>query len=99
MPVAHARLYQNHPNPFNPSTTIPFTVPGTEGSRSTVNIAVYDVRGSRIRTLVEGSLPTGRHSVQWDGRNQRGEQVSSGMYFVQLRTAGTRVTRKMVLLR
>ena len=99
VPVAHARLYQNHPNPFNPSTTIPFTVPGTEGSRSTVNIAVYDVRGSRIRTLVEGSLPTGRHSVQWDGRNQRGEQVSSGMYFVQLRTAGTRVTRKMVLLR
>ena len=99
VPVAHARLYQNHPNPFNPITTIPFTVPGKEGGQSAVNLAIYDVRGSRIRTLVEGPFPTGRHSVQWDGRNQRGEQVSSGMYFVQLRTGGTRATRKMVLLR
>lgn len=99
VPVAHARLYQNHPNPFNPSTTIPFTVPGPEGGRSAVTLAIYDVRGSRIRTLVEGSFPTGRHSVQWDGRNQRGEQVSSGMYFVQLRAGGTKAMRKMVLLR
>jgi len=99
VPVAHARLYQNHPNPFNPSTTIPFTVPGQEGARSSVTLAIYDLRGSRIKTLVEGPLPTGRHSVQWDGRNQRGEQVSSGMYFVQLRVAGIRATRKMVLLR
>ena len=99
VPVAHARLYQNHPNPFNPSTTIPFTVPGAEGSRIAVDLTIYDVRGAEVKRLVRGSFPTGRHAVQWDGRNERGEQVSSGMYFVQLRTGGIKVTRKMVLLR
>jgi hypothetical protein len=99
VPVAHARLYQNHPNPFNPSTTIPFTVPGPDGGRSAVSLTIYDVRGSRVKTLVEGSFPTGRHSIQWDGRNQRGEEVSSGFYFVQLRTGGMKTTRKMVLIR
>ncbi len=99
LPVAHARLYQNHPNPFNPSTTIPFTVPGPDGGRGAVSLAIYDVRGSRIKTLVEGPFPTGRHSVQWDGRNERGERVSSGVYFVRLRTAGAKMTRKLVLLR
>jgi len=99
IPLVRARLYQNHPNPFNPSTTIPFTVPGPDGERRAVSLAIYDVRGSRIRTLVDGAFPTGRHALQWDGRNQRGESVSSGVYFVQLRAGGVRATRKMVLLR
>ncbi|HER42882.1 MAG TPA: T9SS type A sorting domain-containing protein, partial [Candidatus Eisenbacteria bacterium] len=99
VPVAHARLYQNHPNPFNPSTTIPFTVPGPDGGRSAVSLAIYDVRGSRVRTLVEGSFPNGKHAVQWDGRNERGERVSSGVYFARLRVGGADATRKMVLLR
>ena len=99
LPVAHARLYQNHPNPFNPSTTIPFTVPGPDGGRSAVSLVIYDVRGSRVMTLVDGPFPTGRHTVQWDGRNQRGEEVSSGVYFMQLKTGGAKTTRKMILLR
>ncbi len=99
IPLARARLYQNHPNPFNPSTTIPFAVPGPDGEQRAVSLVIYDARGSRIKTLVEGAFPTGRHTLQWDGRNQRGEPVSSGVYFVQLRAGGVRETRKMVLLR
>ncbi len=99
VPVANARLYQNHPNPFNPSTTIPFTVPGVEGSRSSVSLVVYDVRGAHVRTLVNEAYPTGRHSVQWDGRNQRGESVASGIYFLRLGIGNSIATRKMVLLR
>ncbi len=99
VPVANARLYQNHPNPFNPNTTIPFTVPGVEGSRKRVSLVVYDVRGTQVRTLVDEACPTGRHSVQWDGRNQRGESVASGIYFIRLGISNSVATRKMVLLR
>jgi hypothetical protein len=99
VPVASARLYQNHPNPFNPSTTIPFTVPGVEGSRSRVSLIVYDIRGAHVKTLADEAYPTGRHSVQWDGKNQRGESVASGIYFVRLGVGGSVSTRKMVLLR
>jgi hypothetical protein len=99
IPVANARLYQNHPNPFNPNTTIPFTIPGAEGSRSAVSLTIYDVRGGRVKTLVNEPVVTGRHSVQWDGRNQRGEMVASGIYFAQLNVGGIKQTRKMVLLR
>jgi hypothetical protein len=99
IPVAHARLYQNHPNPFNPNTTIPFTIPGAEGSRSMVSLVVYDVRGSRVLTLVSDALPAGRHTIQWDGRNHRGEMVASGIYFARLNVGGTTATKKMVLLR
>ena len=99
VPVMSARLYQNHPNPFNPSTTIPFTVPGVEGSRNSVSLMVYDVRGAHVRTLIDEAYPTGRHSVQWDGRNQRGESVASGIYFVRLGISNSVSTRKMVLLR
>jgi hypothetical protein len=99
IPIARARLYQNHPNPFNPSTTIPFTIPGVEGSRSVVSLVVYDVRGSRVRALVNGAVYSGRHAVQWDGRNHRGEMVASGIYFAQLNVGGVKTTKKMVLLR
>jgi hypothetical protein len=99
VPVASARLYQNHPNPFNPSTTIPFTVPGTEGSRSRVSLVIYDVRGAHVRTLVNEPYESGRHSVQWDGRNHRGESVASGIYFARLGVGNSVATRKMVLLR
>jgi hypothetical protein len=99
VPVRSVRLYQNHPNPFNPSTTIPFTVPGGMEARRGVQLAVYDVRGALVKTLVAGALAGGRYEARWDGRNERGESVASGIYFVQVSSGGSKETRKMIMLR
>ncbi|UCF05037.1 MAG: choice-of-anchor D domain-containing protein, partial [bacterium] len=99
IPVTQAHLYQNFPNPFNPVTTITFTVPGGDGDRSGVLVMVYDVRGNHVCTLVRGTLPGGRHTTQWDGRNDHGDPVASGVYFVRLNVGEFKATRKMVFLR
>jgi hypothetical protein len=99
VPVRSVNLYQNHPNPFNPTTLIPFTVPGDSQSRRSVLIAVYDVSGSLVKSLASGAFPGGRHEVRWDGRNARGESVASGIYFVRMSSGGYTASRKMVLLR
>jgi len=99
VPVRNVRLYQNHPNPFNPSTSIPFTVPGGMESRRGVQLAVYDASGALVKTLVAGALAGGRHEARWDGRNERGESVASGVYFVQVSSGGFKEARKMILLR
>jgi hypothetical protein len=99
VPVQAVRLYQNHPNPFNPSTVIPYAVPGDAGVRRSVLLAVYDVNGALVKTLVSGAVAAGRHEVRWDGHNERGESVSSGIYFMQLNADGHRDARKMILLR
>jgi flagellar hook assembly protein FlgD len=68
-------------------------------ARRAVLLAVYDVSGALVKTLVNGSMPGGRHEARWDGLNERGESVASGIYFVQLRSDGYTNARKMVLLR
>jgi len=99
LPVRSVALYQNHPNPFNPSTTVPFTVPGDASARRILVIAVYDVNGALVKSLASGAFSGGRHTVQWDGRNERGESVASGIYFVRMSSGGYSATKKMVLLR
>lgn len=99
MPITSARLYQNHPNPFNPATTITFTVPGGAAEHESVVLVVYDVKGARVKTLVNEVIPGGRHTVQWDGMNQRGDQAASGVYFFRLRVGAFEDARKMILLR
>ncbi len=99
IPVARARLYQNYPNPFNPHTTIAFTVPGDSGSKQNVSLNVYDVRGALVRTLVSGPVSGGKHEVVWNGTNNRGERVASGVYFSQFLSGGQRSVKKMILLR
>ncbi|MCX5753772.1 MAG: T9SS type A sorting domain-containing protein, partial [Candidatus Krumholzibacteria bacterium] len=99
VPVRNVRLYQNHPNPFNPSTVIPFTVPGGLDARQSVFLAVYDVNGALVKTLVSGTLQGGRHEARWDGSNDRGESVATGIYFAQVRSGGYKEARKMILLR
>ena len=90
-----AVLYQNYPNPFNPSTLIEFSLP----ARERVSLKVFDVSGSLVRTLVDGPLSDGSHRYTWDGRNQRGSSVASGVYFYVLRSESIRKSRKAVLLR
>jgi hypothetical protein len=88
-------LYQNVPNPFNPSTRISYELP----ARSAVALRVYDVDGRIVRTVVDAEQGPGSFSVEWNGWNDRGHPVASGVYFYRLE-AGTRVeTRKMVFLK
>ncbi len=98
LPTAFS-LSQNYPNPFNPRTTIEFTVPGESGLKRQVSLEVYDMRGRRVRTLVDGELDPGSHRVNWDGRDNRGMAVSSGVYLYTLKTKEGVRTRKMALLK
>jgi hypothetical protein len=89
-------LLQNYPNPFNPSTTIRFSV--SQGGSAMLEI--YDLTGRHVRTLLSGEVSAGTHSVQWDGRDERGSSVGSGVYFYRLRL-GSKLesSRKMILMR
>ena len=95
MPKVYS-LGQNVPNPFNPSTTVYYDVPEGGGE---VSIRVFDVSGRLVRTLVNGHQTAGSKSVTWSGANDRGQSVSSGIYFYRMTAPGFTRTRKMVLLR
>jgi hypothetical protein len=100
IPVLRARLGQNYPNPFNPVTRIEYWVPGGSGvSQSPVSLVVYDVRGARVRTLVSRQQASGRYVVEWDGRDNNGTPVGSGVYFYRMSTGEFQDSRKMVLLK
>lgn len=92
-------LQQNYPNPFNPATSIRFHLPGEEGKSLAVTLRVYGVKGELIRTLVDGEQTAGAHTVTWDGCDEAGRPVPSGLYFCKLVAAGRRLTTKMILMR
>jgi len=92
---AETVLHQNYPNPFNPATTIAYEV-HRDGP---VELTVYEVTGVRVATLVNTNRPSGVHEVKWNGRDQAGNPVASGVYFYRLVAEGATRTRKMVLLR
>jgi hypothetical protein len=89
-------LHQNIPNPFNPTTTIPYDV---AAGGAHVSIAVYDAAGRLVRMLVDAQQPAGSHGVVWDGRNDAGTTVSSGVYFYRMRSGTFTESRRMVLLK
>jgi hypothetical protein len=95
MPAAKTRLDQNSPNPFNPTTAIRFSL----SERQNVTLVVYDVNGRRVRALVSGVRNAGSHTVTWDGRDNAGSTVSSGVYFYRLDAGKFSDTKKMVLLK
>ena len=90
-------LPQNHPNPFNPTTTISFVMP----QRAHVRLEIYNAMGQRIRTLLAGEVESGKRQVVWDGKDDREWNVASGVYFYRLHVAGGRwsAARKMTLMR
>ena len=88
-------LGENHPNPFNGTTVIPFRL-GAEGR---VFMAVYNLSGQRVRLLAEGPFVAGDHRLVWDGRDQGGAAVASGLYLVQLRANGQRASRRLMLVK
>ena len=94
IPMQYA-LYQNFPNPFNPVTEIQFDIPDI----SAVQLVVYNLMGQEVRRLVNGELQAGYHRVVWDGLNDQGEPVSTGVYIYSLTSPSFHSTKKMVLLK
>ncbi len=89
-------LFQNVPNPFNPMTTISYEVPDGGGL---VTVEVYDVNGRHVRTLVDGFQSQGVQSIEWDGTDDSGRQMATGVYFYRMAGPGTEASRKMLLLK
>ncbi len=92
---ARFRVEQNAPNPFNPATAIRFEVP----TKGPVSIRVYSVAGQLVRTLLQKPVEAGYHTVRWDGTNDAGEQVGSGVYYYKVTASGFESVHKMALLK
>jgi len=94
---AEFALKQNYPNPFNPNTTIDYTFPS--GISEHIRLEIYDLRGGLVRTLLEAQISPGIHSAIWDGKDDDGERMSSGIYLYSLQAGKHVVTRKMLLVK
>ncbi len=93
--VAGTHLAPNYPNPFNPKTTLPFSL----AAPAQVRLAIYDVAGRLQRTLVDAHLAAGEHWVNWDGRDEGGTELASGVYFSRFEAGAVSEVRKLLLLR
>lgn len=89
------KLYQNSPNPFNPTTVIAYDLPNV----TEVQLIIYNVLGQKIKTLVHGQQQPKQYKVVWDGTNDEGSRVASGIYIYQLRTPENLITKKMILMK
>ena len=90
-------LSTNFPNPFNPSTTIKFDIAGDQPINTV--LSVYNVRGQLVRSLVDGMKSTGTYQIQWDGKDDAGRTLPSGVYFYRLQAGEFNQTRKMVMMK
>jgi hypothetical protein len=89
-------LFQNHPNPFNPATTISYYLP----EAAQVTLGIYDPAGRLVNRLIDREMkPKGMHQIEWQGRDNSGRAVASGVYFYRLQTGRETISKKMVLLR
>ncbi len=94
-PTAGFCLWQNHPNPFNPETEISFSL----SEAAYVSLVVYNIFGQKVRGLVNVSLPAGSYAVTWDGTDNEGDALASGVYFCRLCAGRNASTLKMVLMK
>lgn len=88
-------LQGNYPNPFNPSTTIKFTLHENQN----VNLIIYNIKGEKVRTLVSGNLEASYHDIHWNGKDDSGKAISSGVYFYMMKTKHYIKTKKMILMK
>jgi len=95
LPVNGTKLIGNIPNPFNPTTAISFSL----DNAGFVNIDIYNVKGEKVRTLVNENLEATTHSVIWNGDDDQGKSISSGIYFYKMRTGSFTATKKMILMK
>jgi hypothetical protein len=92
--IIYYRL-NNHPNPFNPSTTISFSIPND----SEIELNIYNIKGQKVKQLVSDQFSAGEHSVIWNGKDNNGKQVDSGVYFYRLQTPSESYVKKCMLLK
>ncbi|MBS3946137.1 MAG: T9SS type A sorting domain-containing protein [Melioribacter sp.] len=88
-------LYNNYPNPFNPSTTIAFEIPKSEF----VSLQIFSINGELIKTILQESLNAGRYEKSWNGEDEYGNQVVSGIYFYRIKAGHFENSRRMILLK
>jgi len=88
-------LQQNYPNPFNPTTTINYSLK----ENSKVSLDIYNIKGQKVKQLISDHLSAGHHSIVWNGKDDKGKTVSSGIYFYKLKTENFEKTKKMILLK
>lgn len=93
--VLRTALKANYPNPFNPSTTIAFSL----AEAAPVNLSIYNLRGQKVKSLRHSVVPAGEHSLTWNGDDDAGRQVSSGIYLIKLHTGKQSFTRKAMLMK
>ncbi len=93
--VTQVMLHENYPNPFNPSTSLSFSLP----TQMPVRLDIYNVKGQLVNTLINSPLPAGDHTVVWNGLDSGNRSVSSGVYYYRIKTTQGEQTRKMLLLK
>ncbi|MDD3534030.1 MAG: heparinase II/III family protein [Candidatus Cloacimonetes bacterium] len=94
-PVPTVLELSNYPNPFNPSTTIAFSLP----EESKVRLSIYNIRGQRVRNLIDGDMMRGFHKVIWDGKDNGNSLVSSGLYFIRIDSENNTLVKKVMMLK
>ena len=94
MPLAFS-LGQNYPNPFNPTTNINYSI----ASDSFVTVTIFNVIGEKIKTLSNGFATSGHKSVKWNAQNEKGQEVSAGLYVYTIEAGSFKDTKKMLLLK
>jgi FG-GAP-like repeat/FlgD Ig-like domain len=92
---SHYSLDSCYPNPFNPKVIVPFSVP----AKSFININVYDILGREVTTLISGQVGAGNHKVVWDGKNMSGSKVSSGVYYIEMKSDSFHSTQKVIMMK
>ncbi len=88
-------LKGNYPNPFNPSTTISFSLQETDN----VSITIFNLKGQKIKTFKKENLPAGNHQIEWNGLDENGHKTASGIFFYHLKTKNYSSIKKMVMLK
>ena len=89
------KFLKNYPNPFNPTTTISFEI----GESGKAKVEIFNVKGQKIKTLLNQKMKVGNHSVIWNGNDSNNKRVSSGMYFYKITVNGNQQTNKMLMLK
>jgi hypothetical protein len=94
-PVYVTELKGNYPNPFNPTTTINFAL----AKESNVKLSIYNVKGQKVKTLIDSKMKTGKHSVVWDGKDSNNNQTATGVYFYRFETEDYKKVNKMIMIK
>ncbi len=89
------KFLKNYPNPFNPKTTILFEI----AEKGKTEVDIFNIKGQKVKTLLNENIEAGNHSIFWNGKNDNGQQVASGMYFYKVSVNGNQKTNKMLMLK